>query len=121
MTTIINITDYYAGDTLPMEFKVRDKTGRPIDMINAFARFGIAPKVGRTIGDPVVTLTSNSEHVTFGDPTTSGIINVTMPSATLTDAGEYVMELEVTLNSGQCLTVAHGNLTCLPAVLKDEG
>jgi len=121
MTTPINIPDYYAGDTLSMEFKVRDKQGRPINMVNAFARFGIAPKVGRTIGDPVVTLTSNDEDVTFGDPTTLGVINVVMPSATLTQTGEYVMELEVTLNSGESLTVAHGNLTCLPAVLKDDG
>jgi hypothetical protein len=118
MTTISNIPDYYAGDTLVMQFTVRDKQGRPIDLTGAGGRYGIAPKTNaRTVGDAVITLTSGHGNIAFS----SNVATVTLDAGTFTQSGDFVHELEIVLASGQSLTVARGDFKSLPAILSDRG
>lgn len=116
MTTTINISDYYAGDTLVMEFTVRDPRGRPVDLTGASARWGVSPLINaRTIGAAALTLTSDEAEIVLS----SNVATVTLESGSFTDVGDFVHELEITLASGASLTVARGAFKSLPAILTD--
>jgi hypothetical protein len=121
--SVVNILDYRAGDSMLIEFTVRDEiTQRPLDLTGATVRWGVAPvRNARTIGAPVVTLTQT--------PSTSGVVEITaaamgklrvsLSRGALATPGDYVHELEIRLASGQALTAADGQFKTLPAIFTD--
>ena len=114
--TPINITDFYAGDTLVMEFEVRDKRGRPVDLTGASASFALAPVIrAGVVGSTTYVLSSGEGDITFS----SNVATVMLPAGGFTTIGDHQLELQVILATGQSLTAARGLFRCNQALLPD--
>lgn len=113
--TAVNVLDYHAGDSYVHDFIVRDQNAKAVNLTGATARWAVARKTLRSVGEPIYIATSVSE-ITFPSPTT-GRLRISVPINTILTPGDYVHELEVTLSTGQSQTIAKGRFVVNPAIL----
>lgn len=118
--TTVTISDYVAGDTLALDFTLRDVDGDAADLTGAVIKWGVAAgKPGDAVFDsPLLVKSTATSGVTITDAV-NGKVAVRVNRGEFTGVGNFVHELEVTLVGGESYTVARGVLRSAAAVFSE--
>jgi len=110
--TVANLGTMYAGDTLVVNFTVQQPTRQAQDLTDCTIRWAVArdrcsgPVLTKTVGSGITVLNA-----------AQGRCQAKISKGELTEPGQYLHELEVTLPNGDSYTYATGPLVVRPAIL----
>jgi hypothetical protein len=113
MTTVLNLPDYYAGDSLDLDFAVQKPDGSPEDLTGATVTWSVSviDRPPATLGEKLVEVAAS-----ILDPPTAGNVHVALGVGLLTRPGVHHQQLEVVLQSGKSYTYEAGSIPVKPTI-----
>lgn len=105
-----------AGDTVALDIQVSDLNNDPIDLDGATGTWAMAKSVE---GPAIVTKTVGAGGIVILDPSSDGILEITLLVADTINLlpGVYYHELQIVDAGGDTSTVIRGNITVSAALI----